>query len=356
MRRLLLVAALLACIGMTTAVADGPLKPFAQTVESKEETAEPPSSKNATVVALEEELEILEAQLKVKKGYFKIAEIDVSEAKQALDNAARGEDMQTVKQELETANAQLEIKSGELMEVEVKIKYAKQRLSDCNRVLALRAKGREIEASRLVMMGVVGMSGVPLLAGLAEIEPQPTRSSTGSKIAVFNMAAVMKQFEKAKYKVSWLTEEKNRLMVEVVRMREDLSRITKEVQGEQNPAKKDELVDQQRKLARQIEDSDRRIQKQLNEKASVIIGTLHDEIQSVVEKISKTNGYDIVFAYPDATTPEELHSSFVKELKLKPPAAQPFVVTKQVDLTEAIVKELNTRYPPKPDSVKRDVD
>jgi len=37
----------------------------------------------------------------------------------------------------------------------------------------------------------------------------------------------------------------------------------------------------------------------------------------------------------------------VKELKLKPPAAQPFFVAKQVDLTPVVVQTLNTWFPPR---------
>ena len=36
----------------------------------------------------------------------------------------------------------------------------------------------------------------------------------------------------------------------------------------------------------------------------------------------------------------------VKELKLKPPAAQPFFVAKHVDLTGVVVQTLNAWFPP----------
>ena len=53
----------------------------------------------------------------------------------------------------------------------------------------------------------------------------------------------------------------------------------------------------------------------------------------MVDKTAEMNGYHIVFAYPDAVTPEELKSPYIKELKLKPPAAQPFYVAPHVDMT-----------------------
>jgi hypothetical protein len=59
------------------------------------------------------------------------------------------------------------------------------------------------------------------------------------------------------------------------------------------------------------------------------------------------NGYHIVFAYPDAVDPKEMDNPMIKELKLKPPAAQPFYVAKQVDVTGVVVQTLNAWYPPK---------
>jgi Skp family chaperone for outer membrane proteins len=140
-------------------------------------------------------------------------------------------------------------------------------------------------------------------------------------------------------------------------MREEYMNLQKEMmQSEQSPRRKEELAKRQRDLLRKIEDADRDIQRQLNEKSHVVITQIYDEIRSVAEKLTEAKGYDILFAYPDATTPEEMSSPYYKELKLKPPAAHPFVVTKHVDLTEAIIKELNTRYPPKPEIGRRVVE
>ena len=86
--------------------------------------------------------------------------------------------------------------------------------------------------------------------------------------------------------------------------------------------------------------------KLLNDEASKIISKLYDEIKMVVDKTAEMNAYHIVFAYPDAVTPEEQANPYLKELKLKPPAAQPFFVSKQVDITGIVVQTLNAWYPP----------
>lgn len=185
-------------------------------------------------------------------------------------------------------------------------------------------------------------NGVPPAAN------QPVQTYTRPTVAVFNMAAVMKDYGKAKFQVYQLNEEKRNLSVELRDKQEKYIRLQKEIQQCVDPKVKDQMSGQQRDLVRMIEDKEREVNKQLNDKASLVISTLYDEIKSVVDKTAETNGYHIVFAYPDATTAEDLKSTYVKELKLKPPAAQPFYVARQVDITGVVVQTLNLWYPSPP--------
>ncbi|HSQ58207.1 MAG TPA: hypothetical protein VLM40_20955, partial [Gemmata sp.] len=94
-----------------------------------------------------------------------------------------------------------------------------------------------------------------------------------------------------------------------------------------------------------IETRDQEVQTILNKKISGIISQIYDDIKLVVDKTAEMNGYHIVFAYPDVVTPEELAKPEIKELKLKPPAAQPFYIAKQVDVTGVVIQTLNAWYP-----------
>ena len=182
----------------------------------------------------------------------------------------------------------------------------------------------------------------------------PAPHAAPPKVAVFNMIGVMKEFKKARYKVWVLGEDKKRLQNEVGDLKSEYAKIQKDVQSETDAAKKEEMQERMIELSRSIEDKNRRIQKKLDEHATVIIGELYDEIKEVVDTIAEANGCTIIFAYPDAATPEEAKSPYMKELKLKPPAAFPFYVAKRCDYTEQVVKELNKRYPapevPEPDA------
>src|SRR5262249_20514507 len=83
-----------------------------------------------------------------------------------------------------------------------------------------------------------------------------------------------------------------------------------------------------------------------NDEASTIISGLYDDIKKVVDATADMNGYHLIFAYPDAVTEEEKKNPFLKELKLKPPAAQPFYVARHVDLTGIVIDTLNKWNPP----------
>ena len=69
------------------------------------------------------------------------------------------------------------------------------------------------------------------------------------------------------------------------------------------------------------------------------------EIQRAVASIVEANGYDVVFAYPDGTTTEELASPTVIEMKIRPQFAMPFFVSKSADMTDSLITTLNKYFP-----------
>ncbi len=178
--------------------------------------------------------------------------------------------------------------------------------------------------------------------GGAPAAPAPTRPT----VAVFNMAAVMRDFGQAKYQVWLLNNRKTELSKNLLAMRSEYIQIDQLLRQNPNHPEKDAKQARMVALVRAIEDEDRKINKDLNEAASAIISDLYDKMKVVVDRTAEMNGYHIVFAYPDAVTEAELKNPYIKELKLKPPAAQPFYVAAHADMTAVVVKTLNMWYPP----------
>jgi Skp family chaperone for outer membrane proteins len=212
-----------------------------------------------------------------------------------------------------------------------------------------------VKRTFMILSAALGAAGMLSLTSAASAQPgapgappaaTPAAPAVRPTVAVFNMAAVMRDFGQAKYQVWLLNNKKTELSKNLVIWRNEYIQHQKDLQQNPQHPQKDQKAQAMLDLARKIEDEDRRINKQLNDDASAIIGELYDKMKTVVDKTAEMNGYHIVFAYPDAVTPEELKSPYIKELKLKPPAAQPFYVAPHADITGVVVKTLNAWYPP----------
>jgi len=206
-----------------------------------------------------------------------------------------------------------------------------------------------------LLSAALGVAGLMYLASTARSQPgapgappaaAPATPATRPTVAVFNMAAVMRDFGQAKYQVWLLNNKKMELSKQLIVWRGEYIQHQQDIQKNPKHPELDQKTQRMLALARMIEDEDRKINKQLNDDASAIIGDLYDKMKTVVDKTAEMNGYHVVFAYPDAVTAEEMKSPYIKELKLKPPAAQPFYVAPHADITAVVVKTLNTWYPP----------
>ena len=96
---------------------------------------------------------------------------------------------------------------------------------------------------------------------------------------------------------------------------------------------------------RTLEDQDRAFRRGLDEESTGHLRKLFDEIQQATKAIVEMNGFDIVFAYPDAVTEEDKASPMYFDLKMRPQAAMPFYVSPSVDMSGMLVATLNKYFP-----------
>jgi Skp family chaperone for outer membrane proteins len=175
----------------------------------------------------------------------------------------------------------------------------------------------------------------------------------GQKTGYFNMAKVMREYKRARTSVERLNARKNRLAANLLALKAMHTEVMAAAQKTQDADKKFELERDARTVARRIEDLDREINKILNERASLIIVELYDDIYAVTAALAREHNLTAVLAYPDAVTPEERESPFVKELKLKPPAAQPFYLDSSVEFSDEIIRRLNEKLNDEDDSPEK---
>lgn len=199
------------------------------------------------------------------------------------------------------------------------------------------------------LFAVVGVGGMFYLAGQTQAQQEEAAKPKGTKtasVAVFNVAKVMKEYERWQYFAKFMNDKR-------VTASADLSKLSQEIAILQDQIKTQPVKTEQEKIAqtlvakqRELEDKQRVLGQQLDDESATYLRNLFAEIQRAVKAIQETNGYEIVFAYPDAITPEEMASTIYFDLKLRPPAAMPFLVDPNSDITDMLVKTLNTNFRP----------
>lgn len=193
---------------------------------------------------------------------------------------------------------------------------------------------------------VVGLAGLTAQAQQpAGGGAPPAAPKSSGKVGVFNVARVMKDYQKWQYFAKVMNDKRATAAADLGKLRAEIADLQDKIQKEpvkaQQEAMTRTLVDKQR----QFEDRERGVRKQLDEESAGHLKQLFGEIQACVKACVEANGYDIVFAYPDATTTEEMSSPLYYDLKLRPSAAMPFYVAPAADMTEILVATLNKHFP-----------
>ena len=196
---------------------------------------------------------------------------------------------------------------------------------------------------------LVSLSCLVLVGVAAAQPPAPTPAPTAPKstgrVAVFNAVKVMRDYKKWQSFAKLMNERRTAEAGKVVQMRTDLAKMQQTLAAEVSPTKKDELTREMVTKQRAIEDAERTIGKRLDEESAGYLKSLFVEIQTCVQAIVTTNGFDIVFAYPDAMSKEEMESPMYFDLKLRPNAAMPFYISPHNDITGVLIDTLNKYYP-----------
>lgn len=166
----------------------------------------------------------------------------------------------------------------------------------------------------------------------------------GQKTGYFNMAKVLRESKKAKTAAERLNARRARATANLMGMRAMYADLQAIAQKTTDAKKRDAIAVDMVMLARQIEDTDRALSKLLNDRATVVIVELHDEMRAVTAAVARENSLMALLAFPDAVTPDEAENPAIKELKLKPPALQPFYLEPSVDYTDEIIRRLNAKF------------
>lgn len=167
------------------------------------------------------------------------------------------------------------------------------------------------------------------------------------RIAAFNVAMLMKKFDKWQYYAVTMENARIQAAIELLKMRNDIAKYQEELSKTTELAKQNAIIDQIKQKTFDFEKLERQKKEELDATASKHLKELFGDVTQVVNSVVEANGYDIVFAYPEATTKEEAESQNYIDLKLRATAAMPFYVGKRADITEVMISTLN-KYRPAP--------
>jgi Skp family chaperone for outer membrane proteins len=194
------------------------------------------------------------------------------------------------------------------------------------------------------------LGGVAYLAGTSTAQvpgaaPAAAPRKPSGKVAVFNVAKVMKEYQRWNYFAGIMNQKRAGAAGELVKLRNDIAQWQEKLQSEKVEAKRDEIVRTVTALQRQFEDKEKVVRKQLDDESAQYLKNLFAEIQTAVKAIVEANDFDVVMAYPDATTVEETQSPMYYDLKMRPPAAMPFYVAPSSDMSDVLIATLNKNFP-----------
>ncbi len=194
------------------------------------------------------------------------------------------------------------------------------------------------------LSALVGIGGVLVLAnqGTAQAPPSP---KPGGKVAVFNVLKVVKDYGKFQSYVKMMTDKKQAATGPLSQMRVTILKLQDDIQKEPIQVKRDTMTQTLVAEQRKFEDQERQISAALDTESSQYLRVVYGEVQKCVEAVAQTNGYDLVFAYPDATDPKDLDNPLYFSAKFRVTAATPFYVSPQADMTEVLILTLNKNFP-----------
>lgn len=210
----------------------------------------------------------------------------------------------------------------------------------------------------MVYLAVVGVGGAVLAGGSARAQAPapgtpggapaaaPAPKGGSGKVAVFNVAKVMKDYQRWQYYAAMMNQKRTAAAGELGKLRGEITKLQEDIQKEPIKQKQEEMAKVLVNKQREFEDKERQVRQQLDTESAGYLKNLFTEIQRAVVAIVEQNGFDVVFAYPDAITKEEMDSPLYYDLKMRPQAAMPFYVSPSADMTGVLVETLNKNFPP----------
>jgi len=202
---------------------------------------------------------------------------------------------------------------------------------------------------KIGILAGLALLGTALYVGdnLSAQQPGGPPQQAPMRIGVVNLIEVMKNYKKAQ-----------NMEVELRRLQQEWENKLKPFRDQMNalrakytspgtsPVEKEQIEKEVRKVQIDFSVMEEDAKKDLMKKSGEVYKQIYREVDDAVGRFAGSNGYAAIFAFNDATTPDEKFApgNVTRKLSL-PAAAMPMYVGAGVDVSAIICNNLNAMYP-----------
>ena len=204
-----------------------------------------------------------------------------------------------------------------------------------------------IAAGMLVLGGAIYVSS-QLMAQPGATAPARA-AAPQTKIAVCNLSAVIKGYKKYQNFQAEIKGEIDKFQKKDAEIRENLKKCVEAIANPATPAdKKTEYEKWSVQYKHQLEDNNAEAKNALGKKSDDQMVILYKEVRDEAQRYAASQGIELVLHYNDAdeaTQPSEFNSPANVARKMQAGACMPLYITPGMDITAALVQNLNLRSP-----------
>ena len=170
----------------------------------------------------------------------------------------------------------------------------------------------------------------------------PPVAARNTRVAVFNLTYVLKNYEKFKgYQIDLKKQIDPLEKIDGTKKKraEKLAEVLKD--ANLTAERRAEIEKKVTRIQREIEDNKAEAQRLLVKEQERQLVTLYEDVETVSRRLAKERGIDLLLHYNDVVEKAELKSPANIARKMQAGALMPMVVEPGIDLSEAVLEELH---------------
>jgi Skp family chaperone for outer membrane proteins len=191
--------------------------------------------------------------------------------------------------------------------------------------------------------GVLLIVAALALAGRSWSQTKPAPQPR-SRIALVNLTAIVKQYEKATAFQKELKAAVEPFKKKDTQLRAEYEALHKQLRDPDTaPAQRDQIEKQMKGLQEQIDDNQVEFKKVIGEKQDQQLVILYRDIQDAATRYAKAHDIELVLHYNDATTNEDFWNPLNVARKLQAGACMPLYAMTGMDISNEVLAVLNEK-------------